>query len=212
MYKVYWIKYPQQTDPKQEGYIGITSQDINKRFSDHKSNTKNKHLSNRCKKENVEVVCLHQDLTREEARRLEEQYRPSENIGWNINKGGDLPPSRKGKKSPKSLLIGENRTEKQKLAAKKHSERMKGTKNSALRKNRVDHSKPCENCGKIFDPKYQKRRKFCCIKCSVEKRNQSIEYIEKLKVNMVKRWQDDDYKNKVSVLIRNSLNGRIDIT
>ena len=206
MYKIYWIKYPTHTNPNIEGYIGLTSQTIEKRFLNHKSNRKNKLLANRCKKENVEVVCLHENLTKEQARLMEEQYRPLENIGWNINKGGDLPPSRKGKQSPKSLLKGDNRTEKQKQGSIRRSEKIKGKKYKKYKK-RVDHSKPCENCGNIFDPGYQKRSKYCCIKCAVETRNKSQEYRNKLKEATTKRWQDDEYKMRVSELIRKSLNG-----
>jgi hypothetical protein len=206
MYKIYWIKYPEHNDPLKEGYIGLTSQTIEKRFMDHKFNKKNKLLANRCKKENVDVVCLQENLTEKQARLIEENYRPTENIGWNINKGGDLPPSRKGKISPKSLLKGDNRTEKQKQGSIKRSEKIKGNKFSAQRKKRVDHSKPCENCGNIFDPGYQKRSKYCCIKCAVEKRNTSQEYRNKLKEATTKRWQNDEYKMRVSELIRKSLN------
>jgi predicted GIY-YIG superfamily endonuclease len=206
MYKIYWIKYPNYNNPMEEGYIGLTSQSIEKRFIDHKSNTKNKLLANRCKKEVVEVVCLHENLTQEEARLLEEKYRPSENIGWNINKGGDLPPNRKGKVSPKSKLKGDERTEKQKEGSRKRSEKIKGNNFSGKRKNKVDHSKPCENCGIIFNPGYETRKKYCCMKCAVEKRNQSQEYRNKLKEATTKRWQNDDYKMKVSELIRKSLN------
>jgi predicted GIY-YIG superfamily endonuclease len=212
MYKVYWIKYSEYNDPNKEGYIGITSQDIEKRFYNHKFNRKNKLLANRCKKENVELICLHENLSKEEARILEEKYRPSENIGWNINKGGDLPPSRKGKQSPKSLLKGDDRTEKQKIGSKKRSEKIKGNNFSGMRKNRVDHSKPCENCKKIFNPGYEIRKKYCCIKCAVEKRNQSQDYRNKLKEATSKRWQNTEYKMKVSELIRKSLNGRFNFT
>ena len=205
MYKLYWIKYPTYTNPNIEGYIGITSQTIEKRFEDHKSNRKNKLLANRCKKENVNVVCLHENLTQEQARLMEESYRPIENIGWNINKGGDLPPSRKGKVSPKSVLKGDERTEKQKASAKKHSERMMGTNHSGMRKNRVDYTKPCENCGIIFNPGYEHKRKYCCIKCAVEKRNKSQEYRNKLKEATTLRWKNDEYKMRVSELIRKSL-------
>ena len=159
MFKLYWIKYPNYTNPNTEGYIGITSQTIEKRFTDHKYNKKNKLLANRCKKENVDVVCLHENLTQEQARLMEEQYRPSENIGWNINKGGDLPPSRKGKVSPKCTLKGDERTEKQKESSRKHSDRMMGTNHSGMRKHKVDHSKPCENC-KIFFTENEHQSKF----------------------------------------------------
>ena len=206
MYKVYWIKYPNYTNPKEEGYIGITSQTIQKRFLDHKLNKKNKLLANRCKKEDVEVICLHDGLSKEQARLMEESYRPTEDIGWNINKGGDLPPSRKGKISPKSTLTGDKRTERQKEASQKHSQRMMGTNHSGMRKHKVDHSKPCENCGIVFNPGYEKRKKYCCIKCAVEKRNTSQDYRNKLKEATTKRWQNDEYKMRVSELIRKSLN------
>ncbi len=172
MYKIYWIKYPEHTNPYTEGYIGLTSQTIQQRFSDHKNNTKNKLLKNRCRKENVEVVCLHDNLDKQQAKVIEEQYRPSENIGWNINKGGDVPPSRKNKISKKSLLKGEDRTEKQKLAAEKHSERMKGNNSSGKRKNRVVHERVCENCGVHFVAK-EKRTKYCSIKCAAIKREKN---------------------------------------
>jgi hypothetical protein len=206
MYKIYWIKYPEYSDPLKEGYIGLTSQTIEKRFMDHKSNKKNKLLANRCKKENVEIICLQENLTEDQAKLIEENYRPTENIGWNINKGGDLPPSRKGKISPKSLLKGDNRTEKQKQGSIKRSEKIRGNKFSSQRKEKVDHSKPCKNCGNIFNPGYQKKSKYCCIKCAVEKRNTSQEYRNKLKEATTKRWQNDEYKMRVSELIRKSLN------
>jgi len=44
---------------------------------------------------------------------------------YNSTIGGGAPPIRTGKISPSNLLIGENRTKKQKEAAKKHSEKMK---------------------------------------------------------------------------------------
>ncbi len=172
MYKLYWIKYPHFTDPNNEGYIGITSQEVYKRFCDHKCNTKNKLLANRCRKEHVEIICLHENLTKDEAKKLEEQYRPIENVGWNINKGGDLPPSRKGKTSLKSKLTGENRTEKQKLAAQKHSERMKGNNSSGKRKTRIVHERFCDNCGIYFIAK-EKRTKFCSLKCAAIKREKN---------------------------------------
>lgn len=188
MYKLYWIKYQECQNPFEEGYIGITSQTIEKRFDNHKYNTKNKHLKNRCRQENVKIVCLFDNLDQQQARILEEQYRPKENIGWNINKGGDLPPSRKGKVSPNSTLKGINRTEKQKTSDKKHSERMKGNNSSGKRKNKVDYTKSCENCATIFNPGYEYKRKYCCIKCATETRNKNPEYIKKLSQKTKEQW------------------------
>lgn len=206
MYRLYWIKYPEHIDPFSEGYIGITSQTIEKRFSNHKCNNKNKHLKNRCRQEVVEIVCLEDNLSKEEARLLEEKYRPEINIGWNINKGGDLPPSQKGKSHSSWSAKGDDRTEKQKMAAKKHSERMKGTNYSGMRKNRVNYSKPCENCGKIFDPKYEKTKKYCCIKCAVEKRNNNTEYKNRLSQIQKEKWQDTEYRTKQTELIKKGVN------
>lgn len=189
MYKLYWIKYSHHLDPLVDGYIGITSQSIEKRFNDHKFNNKNKHLKNRCRQESVEIVCLFDNLEQQQARLLEEKYRPIENIGWNINKGGDLPPSRKGKPSPKSLLRGDDRTEKQKQGSKRRSEKIKGNNFSGQRKNRVDYTKPCENCGTVFNPGYEHKRKYCCIKCAAETRNKNPEYIKKLSEKTKMQWQ-----------------------
>ena len=67
--------------------------------------------------------------------------------------------------------------------------------------------KYCEtNCGTIFNPGYEHKRKYCCIKCAVETRNKSQEYRNKLKEATTLRWKNDDYKMKVSELIRKSLN------
>ena len=172
MYKIYWIKLPEHYNPFKEGYIGITSQSLEKRFKEHKHNTKNKHLKNRCRQDNVEIVCLFENLDSHDAKRMEFFMRPEENIGWNINKGGDIPPSRKGKTSVKSKLKGDERTEKQKIAAQKHSERMQGNNSSGKRKKRVVHERYCENCNTHFIAK-EKRTKYCSIKCAAIKREKN---------------------------------------
>jgi len=166
MYTVYWIKSSEHQDPFKEGYVGITSKQVEERFKEHKHNNKNKHLKNRCRKEDVEIVKLVGNLNENEAKKIETEYRPSENIGWNINKGGDIPPSRKGKVSPKSLLTGENRTEKQKQGSKRRSEKIKGNNFSAQRKNKVDHSRYCVNCEEYFNPGYNIHQKYCSRKCA----------------------------------------------
>jgi predicted GIY-YIG superfamily endonuclease len=207
MYKIYWIKYSHYSDPKTEGYIGLTSQNIEDRLKEHKYNNKNKLLKNRCKKENVEIVCLHENLSKEEAKLLEEKYRPSENIGWNINKGGDMPPSRIGKQSPKSLLRGDFRTEKQKEASKRRSEKIKGNNFSGQRKNKIIHKMNCECCGVEFTFKdISKPRKYCSIKCAVKKRNENIEYKKIISKKAKERWQNSEFKMRVSESIRKSLN------
>jgi predicted GIY-YIG superfamily endonuclease len=123
-YCLYWIHYPDQSFPESEGYIGITS-DFSKRIQTHSRYTKYAHVKNRIDSGAIATI-LQENLTKEQAESLEMQYRPEENIGWNIAKGGNIPPSRAGKVSPKVILTGDARTENQKLAAEKHSTRMKG--------------------------------------------------------------------------------------
>lgn len=123
-YCLYWIHYPTQSSPELEGYIGITS-NFKTRIQTHSRYTKYAHIKNRIDSGAIATI-LQENLSKEQAEYLEREYRPNENIGWNLAKGGNIPPSRKGKISPKVLLKGEERTENQILAASKHSARMKG--------------------------------------------------------------------------------------
>lgn len=125
-YCLYWIHYPDQTSPESEGYIGITS-DFSKRIQTHSRYTKYAHIKNRIDSGAIATI-LQENLTKKQAEALEAKYRPDENIGWNIAKGGNIPPSRKGKVSPKAALKGDDRTEAQKLAAIKHANKMKNRK------------------------------------------------------------------------------------
>lgn len=52
------------------------------------------------------------------------------------------------------------------MASAKHAEFMKGKKHSAERKTRVDYTKPCKCCGKLFNPAYEKKRLYCSQKCA----------------------------------------------
>jgi predicted GIY-YIG superfamily endonuclease len=123
-YCLYWIHYPDQTDPKTEGYIGITSE-FKERMYSHSKNKKHKHIYNRINSGATPKI-LFENLTKEEAETLEKLFRPTDNVGWNLAAGGNIPPSRKGKVSPNCLLIGDLRTEKQKQGSKNQSAKMKG--------------------------------------------------------------------------------------
>jgi predicted GIY-YIG superfamily endonuclease len=199
MYTVYWIKSFEHQDPFKEGYIGITSKQVEERFKEHKHNNKNKHLKNRCRKEDVEIIKLVENLDENDAKKIETEYRPDENIGWNINKGGDIPPSRKGKISPKSLLVGDNRTEKQKQGSKKRAEKIKGNNFSGQRKNKVDHSRYCVNCEKYFNPGYNIHQKYCSRKCAGSTNlnpNKKALLAEATKLSWANKTRSDLIKNK----------------
>lgn len=123
-YCLYWIHYPDQTNPMLEGYIGITG-DFRTRIETHSKNTKYAHIKNRIDSGAIATI-IQENLTKEQAENLEMIHRPEENIGWNIAKGGNIPPSRKGKVSPKSLLKGDDRTEKQKQGSIKQAAKLRG--------------------------------------------------------------------------------------
>jgi len=120
MYYVYWIHYPYYTDILAEGYIGITTC-VERRIKEHMS--VNKLFKHRIHKGAI-VSILHSDLDYNLAITYEYNLRPYENLGWNIAKGGNIPPSRKGK--PTLGRKGNDRTDKQKASDIKHSEFMKG--------------------------------------------------------------------------------------
>lgn len=111
-----------------EGYIGITS-DFDTRIKTHSRYTKYAHIKNRIDSGAIATI-IYENLSKEQAENLERLHRPEENIGWNIAKGGNIPPSRKGKVSPKNLLKGSDRTDKQKASSKLKSENMKGKRPS----------------------------------------------------------------------------------
>ena len=90
---VYWIKRDCHTDPKTEGYIGVTNKSLEERFRVHSKYVKKRSHVNKAiqKYDDVDIVLLHEG-TDEECLRMEHNLRPKENIGWNIAKGGSVPP------------------------------------------------------------------------------------------------------------------------
>lgn len=126
MYSIYWIKYKNHTDPYKDGYVGI-SKDPLKRFKEHK-NSKDNNMIKGAIKNGAHIEILHNNLSQNDALEIEKSYRPKELIGWNLCEGGQMPPKRLGVKykEGKQILKGEDRTEVQQKASKKHSEKMRG--------------------------------------------------------------------------------------
>lgn len=126
MYYLYWIRYQDHTDPKTQGYIGISSRPDD-RFLEHKRGQKNKILP-RVISKGASMEILLEGFSLEKALLEESKYRPEEKIGWNIAKGGDIPPSKRGHKykQGKQILKGQQRTDAQKLASLYHKEKMSG--------------------------------------------------------------------------------------
>ena len=92
MYIVYWIKALHHTDVHSQGYVGITK-NIKERMKAHKKNKRKTPFT--CAKQkygwnNLIVEVLHENLTLTQALAIEESLRPSQSIGWNCQKGGEL--------------------------------------------------------------------------------------------------------------------------
>jgi group I intron endonuclease len=96
---LYWIRHQDHTDMFNQGYIGV-SKNVEKRWYDHKTYTENAHLKNAITKygwDNLvkEVVLIADD---DYCLNIEAKLRPTDQLGWNIVKGGGMPPSSLGKK------------------------------------------------------------------------------------------------------------------
>ena len=105
---VYWIHHPDHTDMFTQGYIGI-SKNTKQRWHGHRYSTNNTHLKNAIKKYGWNVLLKTIILVADEAYCLmiESHLRSKDQIGWNIVKGGGMPPStpwNKGKPMDKRLF------------------------------------------------------------------------------------------------------------
>lgn len=92
MYCVYWIRREEHTSSSTEGYVGITS-NLPERLRAHKKNRKKLPFTNAIKKygfENLIVEVLHDNLNQQEALSIEKHLRPTQSIGWNSQRGGEL--------------------------------------------------------------------------------------------------------------------------
>lgn len=99
MSSVYWIRQTSHTDIFSQGYVGV-SNDVKKRWYDHKTYTENTHLKYAITKygwDNLvkEVVLIADD---DYCLNIEAKLRPTDQLGWNIVKGGGMPPNALGKK------------------------------------------------------------------------------------------------------------------
>ena len=93
---VYWIHLPEHNDVTTEGYVGVTK-NPRRRFKEHKRLKTNPHLKNVfLKYDNLQLTILYSN-DEDWCYQQECILRPKECIGWNINKGGNKPPSNKGK-------------------------------------------------------------------------------------------------------------------
>ena len=91
-YEVYWIHLPEHIDIHTQGYVGITCRGVMRRFAEHKNSSKSVvgRAINKYGVENIliDTLCITDE---DYALHLEQSLRPTENIAWNIKKGGKRP-------------------------------------------------------------------------------------------------------------------------
>lgn len=101
---IYWIRKEEHTDVYTQGYVGITSGTLKERVRSHKKNKKSSIVAGKLRKyDNLVCEVLHTVETLEEALVLEGEYRPTQNVGWNLQRGGNLGVE------PEWYFIPENR-------------------------------------------------------------------------------------------------------
>ena len=99
MTAVYWIAHKDHTDIFSQGYVGVSS-NVEKRWNGHRLNPQSGHFSNAIKKYGWDNLVKKVVLIGEEdyCLEIESKLRPTDQIGWNLVKGGGKPPSALGKK------------------------------------------------------------------------------------------------------------------
>jgi len=92
MYKVYWIRRSEHEDIYSQGYVGIT-RDFENRIKAHKKNRRKTPLTDAIKRygfNNLIINIVEKAESLKYALEVEEKYRPEQNIGWNLQKGGEV--------------------------------------------------------------------------------------------------------------------------
>lgn len=89
---VYWIRYPEHTDPLNEGYVGVTD-DFERRITEHKKTA----IKNPITPKDIALtgpraneIVIETIFVGSAADCAAEEYRlrPAKNIGWNVLYGG----------------------------------------------------------------------------------------------------------------------------
>lgn len=88
---VYWIREKQHNNIYTEGYVGITKKELKERVREHKKNKGNSVVAGKLRKHKDLVwSVVHEVQTLDEALSFENEYRPFQNTGWNLQKGGEV--------------------------------------------------------------------------------------------------------------------------
>lgn len=96
---VYWIRHPDHTDIRCQGYVGVTKR-FDRRLFEHKTLRQNIHLTRAIAKYGWDNLVKEKVVLASESYCLEveQKLRPKDKIGWNLVRGGGKPPSTLGRR------------------------------------------------------------------------------------------------------------------
>ena len=95
---VYWLRLPEHTDPKKQGYVGVTSRTVEFRFKRHvfeaeRGDARCVHLARALNKHGKDRI-IRQTLCEADfdyCLDVERKLRPAPGLGWNVGAGGRAP-------------------------------------------------------------------------------------------------------------------------
>lgn len=105
---VYWYHLAAHNDPYSEGYVGVTCQPTIRHIchlNGRRGGSKVLYQAFRKYGEDQVIKTILHRTTKIEAYALEQKYRPTDRIGWNITAGGGLPPDTTGRKDSLEVCL-----------------------------------------------------------------------------------------------------------
>lgn len=111
-YVVYWIHHPEHLDMSKQGYVGVTKS-FNDRMRGHRTLKKKMPVTDAIKTygwDTLKKTIIRSDLTLEQALALEAELRPTQRIGWNLQKGGEIGVEPEWYKDPINKAAHSKRT------------------------------------------------------------------------------------------------------
>lgn len=155
---LYWIHYPEHSDPMTEGYIGITK-DPKRRLQTHKCNPENRMVKGALKK-GAKMSIIGEFNTEKNALTEEVRMRPTDLIGWNLTKGGGKPPQFNPTPENRARVSAQFKGTKQSAEhIRKKADARRGQKHSPEAKEKMRQKAlerhiirvSCVNCKRVYD-------------------------------------------------------------
>jgi len=192
---VYWVHRPEHTDILRQGYVGISKR-FERRIWEHLKLTQNKYLKNAINKYGWDNLVKEKVLIGKEGYclEIEAKLRPEDKIGWNLVKGGNIPPIAYGNKHRlgksawnKGLKMSDETKEKVRQAAKEQWQR-EGMRDllSSMKK-----GKPSHMAGKKHSPETIEKMRL--VKIGKPSKRKGIPMNEETRLKLTQTMQSQKW-------------------